>query len=167
MVDIGQKVRLRFTGTLDDGTEFDSSARRGEPFELVVGSKTMLSRFEKAVNEMEIGEKRIVRIPADEAYGVYDEDLIQTVPMDSLPGAGRLHDGDIVVLSSPAGPLTVKVVEVGDQSVTLDFNHELAGKDLTFSLELVSIVRESAIECERHPAGCACGCDRLKQSLAS
>ncbi|RDB62336.1 peptidylprolyl isomerase [Gordonibacter sp. 28C] len=167
MVDIGQKVRLRFAGTLDDGTEFDSSVRRGEPFELVVGSKTMLPGFEKAVSEMEVGDKRVVRIPADEAYGAYDEALIQTVSIDSLPGAERLYAGDIVALSSPAGPLTVKVVEANEGSLTLDFNHKLAGNDLTFFIELVCIVHESAVEHEKHPTGCACGCDRLKQSLAS
>lgn len=167
MVELGQKVRLCFTGTLEDGTVFDSSAQRGEPFELVVGARTMLPAFEKAVSEMVIGEERTVRIPAREAYGAYDEGLVESIALDSLPGAERLSVGDRIALASPAGRLPAKVVSLGDGSICLDFNHELAGKDLVYSILLVALVKETAIECEKHPVGCACGCDRLKRSLAS
>lgn len=167
MVETGERVRVRYTGILDDETMFDSSALRGEPFCFVVGAKTMLPAFEQAVSEMEIGEVRTVRIPADKAYGAYDGSLIEAIPEQSVPDAEGLPVGGYIVVSTAAGSARVKVAKRENGFVYLDCNHELAGKDLTFCIELVAVERESAIERERHPAGCACGCDRLKRSLVS
>ncbi|MEG0418971.1 MAG: peptidylprolyl isomerase [Gordonibacter sp.] len=167
MVEIGQKVQVRFSGVLDDGTEFDSSLKRGEPFEFVVGSRSLLPAFEKAVCDMSPGEKRSVRVAASEAYGDYDESLVQTVGVSDIQEGYRLVVGSRIAMSTPMGSLQARVVGVDGVSVDLDFNHELAGKDLSFSIELVAFAQESAIEREMHPVGCACGCDRLKRSLVS
>lgn len=167
MVEPGRKVRVRYTGTLDDGSEFDNSGSRGEPVEFVVGSKTMLPAFERAVSEMEVGERRRIRIPAAQAFGLYDEALVEAVPLASIPHAEELSVGGSIAVSTPEGPVPIKVSRLEDGMVYLDCNHELAGEDLTFDIQLVSVEVESAIERELHPAGCACGCDKLKQSLGA
>lgn len=165
MVDIGQKVLIRYRGMLDDGSVFDGD--RGEPVELVVGSQKMLPAFEKAVSEMEPGERRTVRIPSEQAYGAYDENLIVPVAAKRVRGAEKLGIGAALSIAGPAGPIRAKVWGFEGDSVLIDCNHELAGRDLTYDVELVRIVADSAIERELHPAGCACGCHRLKESLAS
>lgn len=167
MVEAGQKVLVHYVGTLDDGSEFDSSVRRGEPLEFVVGSRTMLPAFERAVSEMEPGEERTVRIPAEKAYGPYDESLVETIPVDAFPHADKLPVGEYIVMSAGSEHVRVKVEKIEDGRIFFDHNHELAGCDLTFRIRLVAVRHESAIERERHPAGCACGCDRLKQSLSA
>lgn len=167
MVEAGQKVSVHYVGTFDDGSEFDSSIRRGKPIEFTVGSRTMLPAFEKAVADMEPGEEKTVRIPAEQAYGVYDGSLVEKVPVAAMPDADKLPVGSYVILSTNIGTVRVKVAKVEDGYVHLDHNHELAGKDLTFQIHLITIEHESAIDLERHPAGCACGCDRLKKSLST
>lgn len=165
MPDLGQTVRVRYTGTLDDGTRFDGTMDEGDPVEFTIGSKRMLPAFEKAVTEMRCGEKRRIRIPACDAYGEYDESLVQWFPSTGLPGVDQLKVGGFVGLSIPVGKARAKVLELNDDKMLIDLNHELAGFDLTFDIELISIIQESAIEREMHPVGCACGCGRLKESL--
>ena len=167
MVETGQKVVVHYVGTLDDGSEFDSSVRREEPLEFIVGSRTMLPAFERVVGDMEPGEERTVRIPAEKAYGPYDESLVEMVPVDAFPHAEQLPVGEYIVLSIVSEPLRVKVDKIENGCIFFDHNHELAGRDLTFLIRLESVRHESAIERERHPAGCACGCDRLKKALSA
>ncbi len=131
-------VQVHYRGTLDDGTEFDSSAGR-EPLEFVSGDGMVIPGFEKAVQEMEVGEKRTVNIPAAEAYGERVEEAIQRIPVDAIPDADKLPVGEYVYLQGPDGqPIQVLVAGVEEDEVLFDFNHQLAGKDLTFELELVS-----------------------------
>lgn len=131
-------VQVHYRGTLDDGTEFDSSAGR-EPLEFVSGDGMVIPGFEKAVQEMEVGEKRTVNIPAAEAYGERVEEAIQRIPVDAIPDADKLPVGEYVYLQGPDGqPIQVLVASVEEDEVLFDFNHQLAGKDLTFELELVS-----------------------------
>lgn len=165
MAEIGERVRVDFEGRLDDGSKFSSSYLVGEPFEFVIGSETMLPAFEKAVTEMQPGEERTVRIPAAEAYGEYDTALIESVPAASFPHADQLPVGQYIVLGAGESEMRVKVLRVEDDQILFDHNHELAGEDLTFDIKLLEVVHESAIDRELHPAGCACGCDRLKQAL--
>ena len=121
----GKKVRVHYTGTLADGTKFDSSLDRGEPLEFTCMAGQMIPGFDAAVKDMELGEKKTVVIPAADAYGEYREDLLQKVPVDQIPGGQ---------------PCPVLVRDISDGMVTFDMNHELAGKDLTFEIELVEIL---------------------------
>lgn len=165
MAEIGEKVSVDFIGRLNDGSQFSNSYLVGEPFEFVIGSRQMLPAFEKAVMDMAPGEEKTITIPAEEAYGSYDESLIERVPIDSVPQASQLPIGKYVVFSSLAGDIRVKVLKIEDDTVFFDHNHELAGEDLTFDIKLVRTIHELAVDREKHPAGCACGCDRVKEEL--
>lgn len=136
----GKKVKVHYTGTLQDGTKFDSSLDRGEPLEFVCMAGQMIPGFDAAVKEMEQGETKTVVIPAADAYGEYREDLVQKVPVDQIPNADALPVGQTVYMQSPTGqPFPVMVREIADGVVTFDMNHELAGKDLTFEITLVEV----------------------------
>lgn len=167
MAEFGEMVRVDFIGRLDDGAQFSNSYIAGSPLEVTIGAHEVLPAFEKALAEMAPGEQRTLRIPAEQAYGAYDESLVETVPRASIPHADKLPVGQYVVFGSPNGDIRVRVLEVTEDSVVFDHNHELAGQDLNFEITLREIVHEPAVEREMHPAGCACGCDRLKQALSS
>jgi peptidylprolyl isomerase len=133
----GQCVKVHYRGTLQDGTEFDSSAGR-EPLEFTLGEGQVIPGFESAVTGMEPGDKKSVTIPSDDAYGPRFDEAVQQVPRDIFTEEPEL--GSIVQLMTQDGQeVMATVAEVGDENVTLDFNHPLAGEDLTFELELVAI----------------------------
>ncbi len=135
----GQKVKAHYRGTLDDESVFDSSYDRGEPIEFVAGAGQMIPGFDAAVLEMEVGEKRTVRIPASEAYGEYDESNVAEIPLAAIPNAEQLPVGEHIVLPTPnGGAMRVKVLKVENGNAYFDANHELAGQALTFEIELVS-----------------------------
>lgn len=137
----GKRVRAHYTGTFDDGTVFDSSVERGEPLEFVCMADQMIPGFDAAVKEMEVGETKNVHLPASEAYGEHDEQLVQTIPTAQIPGAEDLPVGQRIYLQGPGGqPIPALVVEVTDETVTFDLNHEMAGKDLNFEITLVEVV---------------------------
>ena len=135
----GKKVKVHYTGTLDDGTKFDSSVDRGEPIEFTCAAGQMIPGFDAAVVDMALGEKKSVHIPAKDAYGEYNEQAVQKIPADQVPNADQLPVGQTVYFNSPYGPMPAKVVSVTIDEVVLDMNHELAGKDLTFEIELVEV----------------------------
>lgn len=140
MGNAGKKVAVHYVGTLDDGTEFDSSLRRGDPIEFICMAGMMIPGFDRAVEDMVVGQKKYVHIPADEAYGPREEALIQRIPVDQIPNGASLPVGETVYMQTPAGqPLPVKVVEIVDGIVVLDMNHEMAGKDLNFEITLVEV----------------------------
>lgn len=134
----GDTVRVHYTGTLGDGTVFDSSRDR-EPIEFVVGSGQVISGFEQAVKGMTPGEERKITIPADEAYGPRRDDLTLEVGRDQLPEGLEPRVGQRLQVSRAGHAFNVTVMEVSDRSVTLDANHPLAGEDLTFEVQLVGI----------------------------
>lgn len=137
----GKRVRAHYIGTFDDGTVFDSSVDRGEPLEFVCMAGQMIPGFDSAVNTMEVGETKKVHLSASEAYGEHVDELVQTVPTANVPGAEELPVGQTVYLQGPGGqPLPAKVVEVTDEQVTFDLNHEMAGKDLNFEITLVEVL---------------------------
>lgn len=137
----GKRVRAHYVGTFDDGTIFDSSVKRGEPLEFVCMAGQMIPGFDAAVENMEVGEVKNVRIPAADAYGERDESLVQEIPSANVPGYEELPVGEMVYLQGPGGqPLPVKVVEVTDDHVVFDMNHEMAGKDLNFEISLVEVL---------------------------
>jgi FKBP-type peptidyl-prolyl cis-trans isomerase 2 len=168
MIELFRKVKIDYIGTLDDGTVFDSSIDRGAPLEYVVGARQVIPGLDKAVSEMSIGETKRVHIPAKEAYGVYEASLVERVPVASFPNAQSLPFGQYIVLSTPSGQMRVKAVEIKDDQVYFDHNHELAGKDLNFEVTVLHVYGESGsnIEIEKHGKGCKCGCDKVKEALA-
>lgn len=137
----GKKVRAHYRGTLDDGTQFDCSYDRGEPIEFVAGTGQMIKGFDAAVLDMAVGEKKSVHIPAAEAYGERSEDMILFFPADQVPDFEKIEVGMKLFLQGPGGmPVPVSVCEVTSEGVKLDANHELAGKDLNFDIELVEVL---------------------------
>ncbi|SNR64873.1 FKBP-type peptidyl-prolyl cis-trans isomerase [Puniceibacterium sediminis] len=138
-VKTGDTVRIHYTGTLDDGTTFDSSTGR-DPLEFTVGSGQIIPGLDKAIPGMTIGEKKTVAIVADEAYGQPNPQARQAVPRTEIPDDIPLDLGTQLQVQTPTGEvMPVTVVELTEAEVTLDANHPLAGKDLTFAIELVEI----------------------------
>lgn len=136
----GDTVRVHYTGKLDDGSVFDSS-RGGEPLEFTIGSGQVISGFDQAVTGLDVGQSRTVRMEAAEAYGERDEDLVLEVGRDMLPSDLEPKVGESLMMQEPGGGvLQVVVTEVSDTAIVLDANHPLAGKALTFDVELVEIV---------------------------
>lgn len=135
----GHKVRVHYTGTLNDGTQFDSSVGR-DPLEFVVGSGQVIAGFDAAVLDLEPGQNRTVNIPADQAYGQSRPELIMAVPRAKLPPDQEFTVGQELYLPRGESFVPVQVTATDADTVTLDANHKLAGKDLTFVIELVEIV---------------------------
>ncbi|MEO1026070.1 MAG: peptidylprolyl isomerase [Pseudomonadota bacterium] len=136
----GDTVRIHYVGTLSDGEQFDSSEGR-EPLEFKLGAGQVIPGFDKAVAGMEVGESQTVTIIADDAYGQADPNGRQSFPRDKIPAEIPLEIGTQLQLAGPQGqPIMVRVAEVSDDAVILDANHPLAGKDLTFKIELIEIV---------------------------
>ena len=135
----GDTVRIHYTGTLDDGTVFDSSEGR-DPLEFVVGSGMIIPGLDVAIPGMTVGEKKVVNAPCDQAYGQADPENRQSVPRDQFPPEIPVELGTKLQMQGPEGQvMLVTIVEVGETEVTLDANHDLAGKDLTFAIEMVGI----------------------------
>ncbi len=135
----GDTVKIHYTGTLDDGTQFDSSAGR-DPLEFQLGGGQVIPGFDQAVEGMTVGDNKTVRIEPDEAYGQRHEQLVQEVPRTALPDDLTPEVGMALQASDPDGQISHFVVTaVSDDTLTLDANHPLAGQTLNFSLELVSI----------------------------
>lgn len=132
------KVKVEYTGRLADGTVFDTSKGR-RPLEFVTGAKTVIPGFEKAVMGRNKGDKVTVTIPAAEAYGEADPDLVFTVERSMMPAEIPLEPGTPIQLSNEQGQMDVVITEVGPEEITLDANHPLAGKDLTFDIEIVDV----------------------------
>jgi len=137
---VGDTIRVHYTGTLDNGTVFDSSIGR-EPLQFTIGLGQMIPGFDKGVVGLNLNESKTITIPADQAYGQYRADLVQVAARDQLPPDSELEVGQVLQASQPNGQIIlVTVTNVTDTDVTLDANHPLAGKNLTFEIQLVEIV---------------------------
>lgn len=135
----GDKVHVHYTGKLDDGEMFDSSRSR-QPLDFRLGAGEVIPGLERAVAGMEVGTSREVRLEPEEAYGQPREDLVIDVPLDRLPEGERPAVGDTLRLQDSQGRQHMaRVADMGQEQVTLDLNHPLAGKALTFELELVEV----------------------------
>lgn len=139
MIEDGKKVRIHYTGTLNDGTQFDSSAGR-DPLEFETGAGLVIPGFDAAVRDMEVGGKKTVTLPCKEAYGEAREEMVGDIPKDRFPADMELSVGMPLQMQGPQGPLGAIVKAIKEDAVTIDANHPLAGKDLTFALELVEVV---------------------------
>jgi peptidylprolyl isomerase len=132
-------VQVHYIGRLTDGTVFDSSLGR-EPLTFTIGQKMVLPGFEEGVIGMAAGETRTVSIVSQDAYGPYLEDLVGTIGRVQIPPDIELQVGTILQMQAPDGGVTIVMVKaLNDESVTLDANHPLAGKDLTFEINLLEI----------------------------
>ncbi len=139
-VKTGDTVRIHYTGTLEDGSVFDSSRDR-EPLEFTVGSGQIIPGLDQAMPGMQVGEEKTVAIPCEQAYGPHDPNGRQTIPRDQIPGHIPLEVGTPLQMQLPDGrQMAVTVADVSDSEVVLDANHPLAGKTLTFDVEMVEIV---------------------------
>lgn len=134
----GDTVRVHYTGTLSDGSIFDSSHGR-EPLEFTLGAGRVIAGFEEAVNGMAPGEERKVTVPAAQAYGSRRDELVFEVPRAQFPDDLQPAVGLEVQLTQGGQRAVARIAEVTEETVTLDANHPLAGRDLTFDLELVGI----------------------------
>lgn len=135
----GKTVRVHYKGTFNDGTQFDSSYDRGEPLEFICGTGMMIPGFDKAVVDMESGEEKDVHLMPEEAYGQPDERYIIRALISELPGSENLTVGEGVYLTASNGQqIPVRVTEKTETEIVLDANHELAGKELNFHIELLS-----------------------------
>lgn len=140
MIENGKTVKIHYTGTLDDGTQFDSSAGR-DPLEFQMGSGMVIPGFESGVAEMEVGEKKTIHIPAEEAYGERREDLVMQFERSMLPEGLEPEVGMGLQMQGPQGqPVPVTITEFDEENITIDANHQLAGQNLNFELELVEVV---------------------------
>jgi peptidylprolyl isomerase len=139
MIADGKTVRIHYTGTLNDGTQFDSSAGR-DPFEFKTGAGLVIPGLDAAVRDMAVGSKKTVTIPVAEAYGEFREEIIGDLPKKMFPAEMKLVAGTSIQMMSPQGPVMVTIKEIKEDAITIDANHPLAGKDLTFALELVEVV---------------------------
>ena len=137
---VGKTCRTHYRGTFNDGSQFDSSYDRGEPLEFVCGAGMMIKGFDAAVANMEVGEKVDIHLMPEEAYGMSDPENILTIEIEKLPGSEGLEVGQKVYLTNQMGqPFPVTVTAKDDKMITLDANHEMAGKELNFTIELVEV----------------------------
>ncbi|MDD3239796.1 MAG: FKBP-type peptidyl-prolyl cis-trans isomerase [Lachnospira sp.] len=136
----GKTCKTHYRGTFNDGTQFDSSYDRGEPLEFVCGAGMMIPGFDAAVVNMEVGQKVDIHLMPEEAYGESDPNAIFTVEISEIPGAEDVEAGQQVYLQDQMGrPIPVMVTAKDDKTITFDANHEMAGKELNFTIELVEV----------------------------
>ena len=136
----GDTVQIHYTGTLEDGSQFDSSAGQ-EALEFKLGDSQVIPGFESSVVGMSVGEKKSVHLPVDEAYGQRNEEMIEVVERQHFPDDMELEVGmHLQTQTFDGSPYMVVVAEITDETVTVDGNHPLAGQALNFDIELISIV---------------------------
>ena len=139
----GDTVKIHYTGTLDDGTQFDSSAGR-DPLEFTIGSGQVIPGFDKAVQGMTVGDSKSVNIASQDAYGPRHEQMVQQVPKTALPENLEPKPGMALQARGEDGKvINLTVTDVDDDNITVDGNHPLAGRDLSFDIELVEIAKSA------------------------
>ena len=139
----GDTVAVHYTGKLPDGSVFDTSLGR-DPLEFTLGARRVIPGFEEAVQGMQPGEKKTAEIVADEAYGPHMPELIVEFPRDQIPPHVTGQVGEELQVQTTAGEaIRALVVEANESAITIDANHPLAGKDLTFDIELVDVRNEA------------------------
>ena len=138
---VGKTCRVHYRGTFNDGTQFDSSYDRGEPLEFVCGAGMMISGFDAAVADMEPGQVIDIHLMPEEAYGMPNPAAVFTVPIAELPGSEELTvDQQAYLYNNMGQPFRVRVTAKDDTTVTFDANHEMAGKELNFSIQLMEVL---------------------------
>lgn len=136
MIEKGSKVKVHYTGRLDEENVFDTSVDK-EPLEFVVGEGMLIPGFENSVIGLNLGDKKTIELESEEAYGPIREELINSVPVEKLPEGVQV--GSMLQAMTDQGPINVVVVELGETEALVDANHPLAGKKLIFDLEIVEV----------------------------
>ena len=135
----GFNVKVHYKGTLSDGTEFDNSRLRGQTLDFEVGTPGLIKGFNDAIIGMSKGETKTFSLAADEAYGQVVSEAFQNIPKEQFGDDFVFEVGGTVMGQGPQGTFRAKIHEIQDESVVLDFNHPLAGEDLTFQVEVVEV----------------------------
>ena len=136
----GDKIKVEYEGTLDDGTVFDSSDRHEAPLEFTAGSGQLIKGFDDAVIGMKKGEEKVVKISPEDAYGTHNPELVKELPRDCFPEEQEIKPGMIFMMKTEDGrQIPLKISKVSDGNITVDLNPPLAGKTLTFKIKLVAI----------------------------
>jgi FKBP-type peptidyl-prolyl cis-trans isomerase 2 len=137
----GDKIKVDYTGTLNDGTIFDSTKRTGQPLKFVVGEGLFLDAFENAVIGMEIGEEKHVEIEPINAYGEYNPNLVDEMSLESIPTDKEIFPGMLLIFSGERGEeVPARIIKKTDSEVTLDLNHPLSGIALNFKIKVLEII---------------------------
>lgn len=153
----GYYVKIEYTGTLEDGTLFDSTEEQGCPLEFQIGAKQVIEGFENAIVDMELNEEKEITLQPEEAYGEYVDDMKRDIPKENMP-ADELEEGMTLMATLPTGmQVPVTVTKITDDTVQIDLNHPLAGKVLNFKLKVIEIREGELKECDE--SSCGCGCD--------
>lgn len=137
----GSKVSFHYIGTLDNGDEFDNSYERGEPMSCVIGEGDIIAKFEEELTDLSANEKKTFTISPQDGYGEHKSDSVQYVPKDAFPEDMVLEEGRRILgeEKTSSTPFTALIVSVEEDKVKLDFNHPLAGENLNFDVEVVSV----------------------------
>ena len=149
----GDKIKVEYTGTLDDGTEFDSTEKHGQPLEFEVGSGQIIKGFDDAVEGMEMDQEKEINLKPEEAYGDHNPDLIKEIPRDKVP-MDNVEVGMMLAMQLQNGQqIPAKVTEVTDSTVKVDLNHPLVGKNLNFKIKVVGVAEGDSEQApEEQPA---------------
>ncbi|MCQ2121147.1 MAG: peptidylprolyl isomerase [Fibrobacter sp.] len=149
-------VQMHYTLTSDEGKVIDSSAGR-EPLQYIQGAHMIVVGLEKAMAGHDVGDKFDVKVIPSEGYGIYDEKLTQEVPLNVFQGVEKLEVGMQFYAQTPAGPMPIRIKSVGEKTAVIDANHELAGKNLNFAIEVVSVREATEDEMKPFEHHCCCG----------
>ena len=138
----GDKVKVEYVGTLEDGTVFDSSEKHETPLEFTIGEGRIIEGFDNAVEGMKVGEEKEVKLSPNQAYGDYNPELIKDIPKDCFPQDQTLQKGMAFMLNLPSGQqVPARITDIKDQEVTIDLNPPLAGKTVVFKIKLLAIAK--------------------------
>lgn len=138
----GDKVKVEYVGTLEDGAIFDSTAKHQAPLEFVVGSGHIIQGFDNAIEGMKVGEEKQITLSPKEAYGEYNPELLKNIPKEVFPQDQTLQKDMVFMLNLPSGQqVPARITEIKDQEVTIDLNPPLAGKTLNFKIKLLAIAK--------------------------
>lgn len=136
----GDTVKIHYTGTLEDGTIFGSSVK-DEPLQFTIGEGQLIQGIEKGVIGLSEGESKRIHIPAHEGYGLWQENLVSKIPFEQLPESLEPEIGMKLKMRTPDAQLIIiKIIDISEKDITVDANHELAGKNLNFEIELIEII---------------------------
>ncbi|MFH1420353.1 MAG: peptidylprolyl isomerase [Candidatus Aenigmatarchaeota archaeon] len=134
----GDKVKVDYTGTFDDGTVFDASSKHGKPLEFTAGAGDVIKGFDDAVIGMKKGDEKQIKILPKDGYGEPDERMIIKIPKEKVPASAK--PGMMLIMGAPNGEkMPVKIAKILDKEVVVDANHPMAGKALNFKIKVVDI----------------------------
>ena len=164
MLKAGQQVKINYAGQLEDGYEFVNTWLMPDPVTVEIGNSGLLPAFERELVTMTRGTRKKFKIPCALAYGAHDPSAVITIPAEGFPHADELPVGAYIEFDIPGGRARAKVLAADTETLTFDCNHELAGHDLTFEVELVDDGTVSVMDQEMGATGC--NCDRLRKTLS-